>query len=130
VPTSLLKHVSFQLPILAISAILAMNCAPQPASLSHRPHPAYEVLLQTKGKTQFDRAVTARSKLFRGHFHHRNQCESGGGFALCGPLPTQQTHPGVGRFVADKCSSAIRLPYHCLVEAIFSSSFRFVLADC
>jgi hypothetical protein len=61
------------LPILALSAILAMNCAPQPASLSQKPHPAIDVLLQTKGEVQFDRAVTARLKLFRGHFHHRNQ---------------------------------------------------------
>jgi hypothetical protein len=41
-------------------------CSPQPASLSHRPHPAIEVLLRTKAQLQFDRAVTARSKLFRG----------------------------------------------------------------
>jgi hypothetical protein len=55
----------FNCQILAISAILAIFCAPLPASFSQKPHPAIDVLLQTKGEVPFDRAVTARSKLFR-----------------------------------------------------------------
>jgi hypothetical protein len=39
-------------------------CGPQPAFFSQKPHPAIDVLLQTKGEVQFDRAVTARSKPF------------------------------------------------------------------
>jgi hypothetical protein len=41
-------------------------CDPLPASLSQKPHPAYVLLLQTNAKLQFDRAMTVRSKLFRG----------------------------------------------------------------
>jgi hypothetical protein len=56
----------FQFRRLPILAILAIFYSPLPASLSQKPHPAYEFLLQTKAKLQFDRAMTARSKLFRG----------------------------------------------------------------
>jgi hypothetical protein len=41
------------------------SCSLLPVSLSQKPHPASDVLLQTKGEVPFDRAVTARSKLFR-----------------------------------------------------------------
>jgi hypothetical protein len=37
----------------------AISCDPLPASLSQKPHPAIEVLLQTNIKVQFDRTVTA-----------------------------------------------------------------------
>jgi hypothetical protein len=45
-------------------------------SFSQKPHPAIEVLLQTKVKPKFDRAVTARSKPFRARFYQRNSCSS------------------------------------------------------
>jgi hypothetical protein len=50
--------------------------SPQPMSISQKPHPASEVLLQTKGESKFDRAVTARSKLFPARFYKRNLCSS------------------------------------------------------
>ncbi|HWF02586.1 MAG TPA: hypothetical protein VHA06_02815, partial [Candidatus Angelobacter sp.] len=63
---------------LALLAILAIFYSPLPAYLSHKPHPAIEVLLQTKGEVQFNRAVTARSKHFRARFYQRNSCSSAG----------------------------------------------------
>jgi hypothetical protein len=42
------------------------------------------------------------------------------------PIP----HPGVEHFVENKNSSAIQLPYDCLVEALFPAAFAVDLADC
>src|SRR5579864_8566942 len=47
-------------------------CGPLPASFSHRPHPL-DVLLITKAKPQFDRAVTERSKPFFHVFRGSNR---------------------------------------------------------
>jgi hypothetical protein len=43
-----------------------------------------------------------------------------------------QTHPGVGRFVANESSTAIRQPYDSLVEALFPAVLGFVwlIAEC
>jgi hypothetical protein len=57
---------TLQLSILAIPAILAIYSATLCRRFSASPPPGVELLLQTKGKVHFDRAVTERSKLFFG----------------------------------------------------------------
>jgi hypothetical protein len=95
--------------------------APLSLRLSARTPPGILVLLQINIKPQFDRAVTARSKVIFRYFRPRFAYLNDGcnfGFPKC-QAEGRKPHPGVGTFVVNKSQSAIRQPYDSLVEAIF-----------
>jgi hypothetical protein len=121
----------FQLPILAIPAILAIFCGLLPASLSQNPT-RDNIFVVNKRQSAFrpdsHRAVETLFRPFSSVlsvFISRKFC----------PLqPTadslsRYTHPGVESFVANKSQSALRQPYDNLVEAPFRLRFGFDFTD-
>jgi hypothetical protein len=113
-------------------------------SLSHNPHPAIEVLLQTNVKPQFDRAMTARSKTFSrlllSAFIRAKLLRlpsfawiSVKHFALCSPLPTslsQLPHPGVRLLLQTKAQVIFNSLMTALSKPLFPAAFAVDLAEC
>jgi hypothetical protein len=63
----------FAFPITHDDDDVGDSCSPLPVSFSHDPHPPIGPLLKTKAQTQFDRAVTERSKPFFRVFQGSNR---------------------------------------------------------
>jgi hypothetical protein len=113
-------------------------------SLSHNPHPAIEVLLQTNVKPQFDRAMTARSKTFPGCFYQRlsvlncSACRRSRGSGLnilhfvthCRRLSADYPHPGVRLLLQTKAQVIFDSLMTALSKPLFPAAFAVDLAEC